>query len=159
MSSFRIGRRASIVTSIALLSLSATACLDGTGPDEHEEPEIAGVSVAAATGSTASGAATVTQSGQTGTLTLRANTANTLTVRVLDLTGQDEAVVAEHSDEFEIRVLLGTNVIATGTGAYPYSISVTPTQVGQLSYTVQVYATEHGHVELTRPLLVTVVAQ
>lgn len=153
-------RRTSTRIAFALAAVLLTGCLDSTGPDEeHEEPDIAGLTVAAASGSAATGSVTWSPTGQTGTLTLRANTANALTVKVLGLDGLDEPVVQEHADDFEIRLLQGSTVVARSTSAYPYAISVTPTQTGSATYTIQVYALEHGHAEFDRQLVASVVAQ
>lgn len=155
MSPMHFARRAA-VSALAIASLVVTACGDSTGPDEHEEPEIAGVTLSAASGSAATGSVTLSSAGQSGTLTLRAGTANALTVRVLDVAGQDEAVVLEHSDDFEIRVYQGTSLVATSTSGYPYTVSLTPAQAGSITYSVRVFAIEHGHEEFALPVVVTV---
>lgn len=158
MSPMHIARRTAALSALAIASLLAAACGDSTAPDDHEEPEIAGVTISAASGSVATGSVTLSSAGQSGALTLRAGTANALTVRVLDLAGQDEAVVLEHPDEFEIRVYQGTTLVATSTSAYPYTVSLTPAQSGSATYSVRVYAIEHGHEEFALPVVLAVAA-
>jgi hypothetical protein len=154
-----IRRRAFSYSLLVIGSLAFTGCLDGTGPEEEEEPDIGGVRITAVAGGTASGETTVTTSGQTGTtgLTLRANTANALTVHVLGVTGQDEPIVVSNAADFEIRFRQSGTLLTSTTGTtYPYSVTVTPTATGSVTLEIEVYHKEEGHVEFTRPILVTV---
>ena len=148
-----ITRRAA---AIAVLATAAfTGCSDPAGNDEHDEPDIAAVTVSSPTG----GTVTVPLSGnQSGTLTLRANQANVLTVNVLGVNGSADPVIVEHAADFEIRLVQNQVLRATSSNAtHPYTISVTPTATGTAAYELQVYSTEHGHQEFARPLTVTVV--
>lgn len=160
MPSTSIFRRASVLCSFALTAVLVTGCLDSIGPeDEHDEPEIAAVTVAATPGGAADGSVTRTTQEQSGSLVLEANAANALTVTVLDASGGNEPVVVEHADEFQIRVLSATGeTLATSASGYPFTLSLTPTQPGQaVAYRVQVYAVEHGHAEFEQPVIVSVV--
>lgn len=151
-------RRVSSLVATAVLSATLAGCLDTVSPEE-EEPDIHGVVVAAATGSAASGSATLTSgTPQTGSLTLQGGVSNALTVKVLGVNMQDEPIVAEHHADFEIR-FVGPNdvpLISTmGTG-YPLAFSVRPEGTGTQQYRVQVVSIDHGHVEFTVPITVTV---
>lgn len=149
---------------VAVLTLTALAgCLDAVGNDDQDEPDIFGVVITASLASTASGTTTAVPGTQTGALTLRAGVPNALTVRVLARDGQDDAVIMQHSDEFEVWLMRNDQALpSTIDGGYPYAFSVTPdaSVTGTLDFEVQVYSTEHGHAEGPRiPLQITVVAQ
>lgn len=150
-------RRVSALFATAALSATLVGCLDTVSPEE-EEPQIHGVIVSAATGSTASGSTTlVLNTPQSGSLTLQGGTSNALTVRVVGLDMLDEPIVAEHHSEFEIRFEQNdVPLVSTmGTG-YPLVFSVTPEGTGQQTYELQVRSIEHGHTEFEVPITVTV---
>lgn len=139
----------------ALAALTATAaCGDSTGPDEEDEPEIAAVLVTSGNTST-----TVPLNGaQSGTLSLRANQGNVLTFTVLGANGLAEPVIGAHASEYEIRLVQGGTTRFTSTSTtHPYTGTFTAGAAGTQSYELQVYSKEHGHVEFTRPLSVTIV--
>lgn len=151
-------RRVSSLVATAVLSATLAGCLDTVSPEE-EEPNIHGVVVAAATGSAASGSATLTLgTPQSGSLTLQSGTSNALTVRVLGLDMQDEPIVAEHHADFEIRFVAANGVPLTSTmgSGYPLAFSVRPEGTGSQVYRLQVISTDHGHVEREFPIAVTV---
>lgn len=129
----------------ALTSVALAGCLDTTGTGEEDEPVIAGVILAAAPGSEATGSTTVTTGGQAGTLTLRAGTMNALTVHVVGPDAEDEPVVKDRAEEFEIRLRLGDVPLMSTIGAsYPYQFSVLPEGTGAQTYIVVVRHIGHG---------------
>ncbi|HET9452978.1 MAG TPA: hypothetical protein VFO66_01740 [Gemmatimonadaceae bacterium] len=151
-------RRVSSLVVTAALSATLAGCLDTVSPEE-EEPDIHGVVVAAATGSAASGSATLTLgTPQSGSLTLQGGTSNALTVRVLGVNMLDEPIVAEHHADFEIRFVAANGVPLTSTmgSGYPLAFSVRPEGTGSQGYRLQVISTDHGHVEREFPITVTV---
>lgn len=151
-------RRAIPLLAFAGLSLTLGGCLDTVGPEE-EEPQIRGVVVAAATGSAASGSATLTEgTSQSGSLTLQGGTSNALTVRALGPDLLDEPIVAEHHEDFEIRFVGPgetplTSIMGSG---YPLLVSVQPAGTGTQTYRLEVVSIDHNHVEFTIPIVVTV---
>lgn len=151
-------RRVSSLFATAVLSATLAGCLDTVSPEE-EEPDIHGVVVAAATGSAASGSATLTSgTPQSGSLTLQGGASNALTVRVLGLDMLDEPIVAEHHADFEIRFVAENDVPLTSTmgSGYPLTFSVRPEGTGAQTYELQVRSIDHGHVEFRVPITVTV---
>ena len=141
-------------------ALTLGACSDATDPEEEEEPEVAAIVVTATSAGGTSSATINNATGvQTGALTLRANQANTVTVRFLGATNSDESVIASAPGQYEVRIVQGTGTTnlfaATGT-SHPYTGTITPTATGAAAYTVQLYAKEHGHVELSRTITATV---
>jgi len=152
-------RRAGAAAALSLAGL--TGCLDSTGPDAHEEPDIGGIAVTAAPGGTAGGFVTVTGTTAAGTLTLRRNANNALTVQVLGTDAEDEPVVMEHFEEFEVQVFLDNALVATTTNTgYPYALTLNPgAATGTFNYTVIVRSLEHEHTEFTGSMPVTIAAQ
>lgn len=137
--------RSFTLVAAALASLALGGCLDTTGTEGEDEPQIEAVTLTAATGSAATGTASVTRGAQAGTLTLRAGTMNALDVRVFGADGSDEPVVAERHAEFEIRLQLGdVPLISTLEAGYPYRFSVMPEGTGPQTYQVVVRHIGHG---------------
>lgn len=151
MSALRFASRtAAVAAAIALLA----ACGNPTG-DDHEEPNVAGVSITVG-GNTIE----IGPNGQSGTLSLTTGVSHPATIRVLDASGSDDPVIVEHSDEYEIRITQGatSRFTATGTG-YPYTGTITTgAATGPAVYQVAVWSTEHGHEEGRGFLNLTVTA-
>lgn len=142
-----------IATSVALATFLGACGSDTTEPEE--EPAVSAMIIT-------SGSSTVTvpaSGAQTGgALQLRANTANSVSVRFVNAAGADEPVIAAHRSEFIARVVIGTvtTTLSGGSGS-TFSGTLTPTVVGAAAYTLELYNTEHGHAELTKTVSVNVV--
>lgn len=147
MSAIRFARQAAAFgAAVTLLG----ACGNPTGGDDHEEPNVAGVVITVGTNTV-----TLGPTGQSGTLSLATGVSHAATVRVLNAGGADDQVVAEHSDEYEIRMTQAASSGATtdsrftqsGTG-YPFTGTITTgATTGPAVYRVSVYSKEHGHEE------------
>lgn len=154
-------RRSSRIAFAALALASAVACSDDPLEvvDEEEEPEIADIHVM-----TEGSEAYVSADGdfvQSGTLTLRRNQQNLVSFIFRGADRDEEAVIANHRDEFELRpsALLPTSLTFTpagGSGAV-FTATITPTVAGQVSIPFVLFNTHHGHPELSRFVLATVV--
>jgi hypothetical protein len=148
------------IAAIALLTLALTAsCRDTTGHDD-EEPNIASVHITANPGTT--GASTVIiniGAGQApGPLSLFANQDNEIVVRFLDPTGSDDAVVSEHRDDYQLRFESLGGIVYTPLSGFPMRGNLRPTTLGAATIRLVLFNTEHAHSEVTRDLLVNVVA-
>lgn len=149
----RVRRTSTIVAALAVAV--ATGCADaGTEPGDHEEePDVAAIAISAGTSSV------VINSGQqAGSFSLRANQDNLVTVRFLRADGSTDPVIDEHSDEYEVRFMLGgaqagTNVFVSTNADHPYTGTIRPTGSSTVAvYDVVLYSKGHGHVELSWPL-------
>jgi hypothetical protein len=154
----RFSQRAIAVAALLTLGLT-TACRDTTGHDD-EEPNIASVHITANPGT--AGASTVIiniGAGQTpGPLTLMANQDNEVVVRFLDPTGSDDAVVSEHREDYELRFESLGGIVYTSLPGFPMRGTLRPTTLGAATIRLVLFNTEHAHSEVTRDLVVNVVA-
>ena len=152
MNAMRFARRASaLVLATALLG----ACGNPTGDDDHEEPNVAGVSITVGTSTVELG-----PGGQSGTMSLAIGASHAATIRVLNGAGTDDPVIVEHSEEYQIRITQDgvSRFNASGSG-YPFTGTITTgATTGQAVYRVAVYSTEHGHEEGFGFLTLTVTA-
>lgn len=151
MNAMRFARRAAALGATALL---LGACGNPTG-DDHDEPDLAGVSITVGTSTVEIG-----PSGQTGTLSLATGVSHEVTVRALNAAGDDDPVIVEHADEYEIRITQDgvSRFNASGTG-YPFTGTITTgATTGPAVYRVAVYSTDHGHEEGFGFLSLTVTA-
>ena len=143
---------------LALLTSAvfAAGCSDDT-TDPEPEPEVASIVVTAGTSSVTINNAT---GAQTGTLNLRVNTANAVTFRFLNASGQDEPVIVAERSQFEVRPgTLPSGVTFTGgsagTGA-SFTVTINPTVLGSLVIQFQLFHLGEGHAELTRAVTASV---
>ena len=137
---------------LAIAAMSLTGCNNPSQPEEAE-PDISSVTIE-------HGTSTATVGPGVGTMTLVAGAANTVTVRVRNTAGADDPVIVAAADDYEIRMRQGSTVRFTQSGtAYPYTGTITTgAATGTAVYTVEVYSKEHGHVEFSGLLAITVSA-
>lgn len=154
-------RRSSRIAFAALALASAVACSDDLFEvaDEEEEPEVADIHVA-----TDGSEAHVSADGefaQRGTLTLRRNQQNLVAFTFRGADGDEDAVIANRRDEFELRpsALLPTSLTFTpagGSGAV-FTATITPAVAGQVTIPFVLFNAHHGHAEISRFVVATVV--
>jgi hypothetical protein len=96
---------------------------------------------------------------QVGTLTLRQNQANALTVRFQDEGGGPEQIIASNHDDFELRaaaLLPGVTFAATGGAGAEFSATITPTSIGQGSFRIVLFHRSDAHELLSRAVAYSV---
>jgi hypothetical protein len=144
---------------LASAIVMTTACEESPTEDDGE-PQVAFIEIVSASGGQTSTARIDNRTGiQVGTLSLRQNQANALVVRFLDETNAPDAVIASERADFELRASglapSVTFVAAGGTGA-AFNATITPTAIGQGSFSVVLFHVGEGHEELTRPVAYSV---
>lgn len=144
-------RRLSMMLLASAVVLGASACDDSTTEPDEEEPQITAIVVTSGASSIRINPAT---GAQTGSLALTRGAANTVSVRFLGANEQDEAVVAEHRSEYELRLTAPTTITLAATGGSGATFTGTLTPVaslatGAVTVVMQLYNREHSHAEAT----------
>lgn len=123
---------------VAALALTASACKDSTGNDDHDEPDVETMRL------TIAGQAPLTVSANgtvTGTLSIPMGVATTITAEFLDHDG--DVITDLDADEFELSVNAGAGITFARTGAF------TGTLTGGVEGTVNVlfglFHIDEGH--------------
>lgn len=152
-------RRLSMMLLASAVALTTTACEDSATEPEEEEPQISAIVLTSGASSVQINAAT---GAQTGTLTLTRGVANTISVRLLGANGQDEAVIAQHRSEYELRLTAPTTIALAATGGSGATFTATLTPVaslatGAVTLVMQLYNREHSHAEATFNVAATIV--
>jgi hypothetical protein len=159
MSSTTLMRRNLGFALLASAIVMTSACEESPTEDEGE-PQVAFIEIVSTVGTQTSTARIDNRTGiQIGTLTLRQNQANALTVRFLDETNAPEAVIASERADFELRadgLAPGIVFTAAGGSGASFNASVTPTAIGQGTFSVVLFHLGENHAELTRPLAYSV---